>query len=333
MKRNKNKRGVGLAGTFGVQTTPPTILNPNPQLSKAEELKNIRDEEARVAAAADAKRLASDPVHILITEQSKAVARILEANKTFWQQSIDKIIAAGDCESAKCPTFQVPALRDSFTFEDARRAFDIGYASIVKSGYELADAGGSKLVKFGMAQGRLQGCDMSNGPAWETAFNFLKDDLSAFDDSDFAKKPRPVVVPHITPKPTFADVERINASAGSDSEREARRLTTTLMTAEIQPVADRWFEHLMRDYNFSLTDFQLKWVLDWFKRTGANPMIHESWNRARRAAVDDKIFPSHMKTRDEMLCEDIERGAALSTLGFHERQELFTDIKRMREPE
>ncbi len=323
MSKKRKKPALTPWSLGSLPITPVAVKNPDAPEDRATLLKRLQDEEEQ-------QRLAADPVHQSIVAQSKAVSELRRLSISYWSRPIAQIIADGDCESAKDVTFSVPALRNEYTFDDARRAFDQGYALIVKSGYELTETGGQLLVRFGLSQGRLNGADMSNGAAWVSAFSHLKDELGVFSDDDFAKQPRKVAAPE--PKPSIDDLEKIAITAGTDSERRARHLVTTLMTAEIQPIADRWYAHLNSDYQFVATDSQHKWIMDWFHQSGANPMIHDSWNIARRSAVDAKIFPSHMRTRDEILSRAIEQGAALGTLGFNDKQELFAQMKRMRDP-
>jgi hypothetical protein len=331
MMRNKknSKRGVGLAGTFGVPVTPV--------VQKGDPIAGETLAEFRRRTAAEAKAEQEKTLRDFERVNTRLATEYFEVLRQFWSRDIPTLAKVMSRKEALEQTGCVDDIglatgtRDETVAGKATRAF---VAALPSRGITLTDDGKARFMMYIAAQ--LMGLDVA---ITEESLQTMLDrfiSVGAFRDGeitiDQSKQPR---VRHVEPpvaKPSIHDLEKIAITAGADSERKARRLTTSLMTAEIQPIADRWFDHLAQDYNFYLTDSQLKWVLNWFKQTGANPMIHESWNCARRAAVDAKIFPDHLKTRDEMLCEIIERGESLGTLGFDEKRELFIQMKRMRDP-
>jgi hypothetical protein len=337
MMRNKknSKRGVGLAGTFGVPVTP-VVLKGDPNAGET-----LAQYKRRVAAEAKAEQ--EKTLREFERVNTRLATEYFEVLRQFWGRDIavlEKVMSRKEAlEQIGCVDdigLPTGGTRDETVAGKATGKATRAFVSALPSrGISLNDDGKARFMMYIYAQ--IMGLDVA---ITEQSLQTMLDrfiSVGAFRDGevtiDRSKQPRKPEPPASEPKPSIDDLEKIAITAGTDSERRARHLVTTLMTAEIQPIADRWFEHLIRDYNFYLTDSQLKWVLDWFGKTGANPMIHESWNAARRAAVDATIFPGHLKTRDELLCQSIERGEALSALGFNERQELFTQIKRMREPE
>jgi hypothetical protein len=190
-----------------------------------------------------------------------------------------------------------------------------------RSGVTLRDSGRDKMVVVSRLNLTVD---------WRVAANWRKlyehmSGLNVFTDEDVTA-PKPVVVEE-APKPTIGDLEKINIGAGTESERRARYLVTDLMAAEIQPIANRWYEHLYSDYGFVPTAAQHKYVMDWFAQ-GANPMILSSWDAARRSAVSVGVFPNHMLTSREQASLDLEN-LNLATMSFDEKRQLKNRLQRL----
>jgi len=193
---------------------------------------------------------------------------------------------------------------------------------LARGGVTLRESGRDKMV----AVSRLNlTVDWRVAANWRKLYEHMSESgLNVFTDEDVTA-PKPVV--EEAPKPTIGDLEKINIGAGTESERRARHLVTNLMAAEIQPIADRWYEHLYSDYGFVPTAAQHKYVMDWFGQ-GANPMILSSWDAARRSAVSVGVFPNHMLTPREQASLDLEN-LNLATMSFDDKRQLKNRLQRL----
>lgn len=328
MSKKKNKIRQTPWSLSSIPLSEVAVKNPNAPEDRATLLARLQREEA------EAKRNA-DPICQAEQKLDSTMRALQKLSSEFWSRPIDKIIADGDCESAKDVTFNVPALRNEYTFEDAKSAFNTWFATTFsKSGYELTEVGGQRLVRFGVSQGRLAGADMSNAAAWQIAFEHLKDNLKAFQPGDFVKVPRIQHVKQAPPKPTLADIETLNIGGNEEDARKAKRLAQELMWAEGSPLHTQWMASLYENFNFFPTDADLKYIYnELFPRNNWSYVDHRSFDKARRAMVAQGRWSDALLTRDELFTRDLEQGPALATLGFNEKQRLLTQVKRMRDPD
>ena len=89
-----------------------------------------------------------------------------------------------------------------------------------------------------------------------------------------------------------------------------------------------WVASMRANFNgFTMTEEQQRWIYQYFMKRGLNWMLHKHYNEARVSAVRNKVFPPHLLTPDERLCEEIENAPSTMTMSFETRQDLKRRIK------
>lgn len=319
---SKKQRKIFSPTLSNVAVTPVEIKNPNaPEDSKTLRARLRREEE-------QAKREAS-PIYQSEQLLNKSMTALHRAVSEFWSMPIEVLGKKYLSESARDLTFSVPALRDQFTYDDARRSFDTWFATtFAKSGYELTEQGGTRLVKFGLAQAKF-GADMSNAAAWQTAFEHLKDNLKAFQPGDFAKVPRQVHVDQQASRPSLESL-----TLEHDADRKiARQIVEEDMYSAISPLHRAWLQSLYDNFNgFVPSEDDLKYIYNqWAAKSNINLLIPKSFDAARRHCVSIGRWPETLLTADERVAREIEQGPALGTLGFDERWRMMSKVQRQRQ--
>jgi|HubBroStandDraft_4_1064222.scaffolds.fasta_scaffold12996_5 hypothetical protein len=166
---------------------------------------------------------------------------------------------------------------------------------------------------------------------WEILYNVMSE-LGCFGDKDIIVKQQPVQPVEQQTRPSWDDVEKINISAGSDSERKARKLTTNLMTQELQVHYDRWAQSLIDEFGHYLTEKQTRAACDWFTNNSHrhSPLLPKSWDACRRSLVSQMILPDNCQRPDEREAQTIEN-LNLSTMSFDEKRALRNRLQRLQD--
>jgi hypothetical protein len=323
MRKKRKKQALTPWSLGSIPITPVETKNPvAPEDSKTLLARLQREEE-------EAKRNA-DPIFQAEQSLNKTMRELRKLSIEFWSRPVNVIGREYQTESARDMTFSVEATTAQYTLDDAKAAFNTWFATtFAKSGYELTEVGGQRLVRFGLAQAKF-GADMSNASAWQAAFEHLKDNLKAFQTGDFAEVARPVQAP--APRASLNDIEKLNIGGNEDDARKAKRLAQELMYAQGSPLHQAWMESLYQNFNFVPSNADLQYIYnELFPRNNWSYVDQRSFDRARRHMVSIGRWPEPLLTADEKMARDIEQGPALGTLGFGERWNLMTKVKRLQD--
>lgn len=298
---SKKKRQKLTPWSLGsLPTTPVTVKNPDYE-TDAQLKARLRREEA------EAKRNA-DPIYQAEQSLTKTMRELQKLSSIYWSRPVAELTGVFKDEGAKDLTFSVPALRSQYTNEEAGVAFDLWHEQTFKpAGYEFAESGAFRLIRFGLSQGALVGADMSNAAAWQTAFLHLRDNLKAFQPGDFDKEPQRVAGP--APKPTLADIERLNIEGDAEQARQARWIVNDLASSQFRPLVEEWLGSLKTAFALYPTDAQMQKVVAWFRRNNAYWGDRRNYDRVRKYMIlVEREWPESALTRQEILELEIEQG-------------------------
>jgi hypothetical protein len=198
-----------------------TFVNPIlPVVKKNTVYETDKELIARLQREEAAERDAKDPVLQAKRQHTQTLVKLQNEAREYWSQSISELSKTwSKSERAKDITFSVPAIRDSYSLDDARAAFNIFVdQQLPKTAYSLTEASGTRLTLFGLAQAQVGGQDMSNPKAWSDAFDHLLNVLKAFQPGelivDESKLPKPI---EQAPKKQTLD-EVLNSHSGETTE-------------------------------------------------------------------------------------------------------------------
>jgi len=242
----------------------------------------------------------ADPIYQVEQSLNKTMLELWKLSSEYWSRPVTELTGVFKSEAAKDLSFSVPAFKSQYTQDEAKSAFNEWHDTVfVKSGYEFTESGGIRLVRFGLSQAALAGADMSNPQAWQTAFEHLKDNLKAFQPGDFAKVPQQVHVEAPAPRPTLADIEKLNISGDESQAKQAKQIVADLMFDEVAPLHQAWMESLQKNFGFRPNDDDLKYIYNvWFPRSNKGYLVHESYNAARRHMVSiGRVAPASRLSR------------------------------------
>lgn len=311
----KKQRITSLAGLLTIPVTP--VVNKTGWQTKAEFFAAEKD-------------LAEKPTRDAIAIQEDAYRKLRKLASEFWSRPIGELQLSIYQDSAKDVTFDAPpVVRESYSREDLIAACDQWHdSSFVHSGYNLNPDGVMRLCCFGESQARA-GVDFSQPLAWEFAFFHLKDNLKAFAVGELDSSKVPRAEPPAEPQPQIEDIENL-ALESTDGRKQALKIVEELASAEASVICGQWLEHLKRDYDFTPDTKQINEVVRWFNFNAKNWLGHKCYDECRRALVSQGIFPAHLLTNDEIVCQEIERDQTpLMKMGFDDRRNLRTKILRL----
>jgi hypothetical protein len=323
MKSKKQKKVF--SPTLSNVTITPVAQKGDP--TAGESLKDFRRRyDAEQAAAKQA------PINQAIAQLSQTMQELNRHAREFWGQSLGAIIPQLYSELSKDCVLSVPAIRDQFTLDDVKAAFDIWFEQMPKTGYDFAtEVAAQKFVRYLLAQAK-HGHDVSNPAAVQTCWERCLQ-LEMFADGDLtfdpSKAPRPVAAP--APRATLADIEKLNISGDAEQAKQAKQIVTNLMYDEVAPLHRAFMEHLRDTYGFTPSEDGLRYLYNvWFPRSNKSYLIHSSYDAARRHMVSIGRWPDTLLTDDERVAREIEQGPALGTLSFDQRWNMMAKVQRQR---
>jgi hypothetical protein len=134
------------------------------------------------------------------------------------------------------------------------------------------------------------------------------------------------------PQPTLDNIENY-ALESTSGRKQALKIVEELASAEAAVICGQWLSQIKRDYDFVPSRQQITEVVRWFNFNAKNWLRHRSYDECRRALVSQKLFPRHMLSNDEIVCQEIERETTpLMAMGFDDRVALKTKIRRLADP-
>jgi hypothetical protein len=313
----KRKRLISPTGS-NIPLVPIEIKNPNAPQTKAEffaeEERKHQEEEAR---------LQEQELRPLREMEQQANVEILAERD---RQRRWLTVAPSDYLTEHCVHISGPAMSPETMTAKIREAFNKFRLDLEQTGVTLHPSANAKFQKVAEQNPTVDLRVVSN---WEILYNVMSE-LGCFGDKDITVKQQPVQPVDKQTRPSWGDVEKINISAGSDSEREARRLTTNLMTQELQVHYDRWAQSLIDEFGHYLTEKQTRAACDWFTNNSHrhSPLLPKSWDACRRSLVSQMILPDNCQRPDEREAQAIE-SLNLTTISFDDKRALRNRLHRL----
>jgi hypothetical protein len=315
----KSKRLISPTGS-NIPLVPIEIKNPNAPQTKAEFL---REENARQEAEARRKKEQEERPLRELTERSNVEILQERDRQRRWLT-----VAPSDYLTEHCQHVSGPAMSPDAVEAKIREAFTEFCLDLEQTGVTLHR---SATPKFQRVIAQNPTVDMRIVSNWQTIYDLMSE-LGCFTDADRTVKQEPAQPVDKQSRPSWGDVEKINISAGSDSEREARRLTTNLMTQELQVHYDRWAQSLIDEFGHYLTEKQTRAACNWFTNNSHrhSPLLPKSWDACRRSLVSQMILPDNCQRPDEREAQAIE-SLNLTTMSFDERRALRNRLQRLQD--
>jgi hypothetical protein len=315
----KRKRLISPTGS-NIPLVPVEIKNPNTPQTKAEFLA----EEARKQRQAEERRQEQELRPLRELQHQSNVEILAERDRRRrWLT-----VAPSDFLTEHCQHVSGPAMSPETVTAKIREAFNKFRLDLEQTGVTLHRSATPKFQKV-IAQNPT--VDLRVVSNWQTIYDTMSE-LGCFTDADrTVKQEQPAPPVERQTRPRWDEVEKINISAGSDSEREARRLTTNLMTQELQVHYDRWAQSLIDEFGHYLTEKQTRAACDWFTNNSHrySPLLPKSWDVCRRSLVSQLILPDILRP-DERAARDLEN-LNLSTMSFDERRALRNRLQRLQD--
>jgi hypothetical protein len=198
-----------------------------------------------------------------------------------------------------------------------RRAYSEFEDSIAADG-KLTASGKQKLQA--LAKANLN-CNSTQVAFWSQAFYLLLN-LGELSELDFIETPQPQAT---QPTESFDSILEILPDT-HDGRKDARALCDAdYFGREGAAMMSQWEAHIYRDYGVILTDNQKKEVVSWLVKWNKSPLVHESWNAARRALGKAQVIPL-MVTEDEALAERLEHS---NLNDYSARREFASESRRI----
>ncbi len=305
-----------------VPVVPVTIKNPNAPQTKAEFL---REENARQEAEARRKKEQEERPLRELTERSNVEILQERDRQRRWLTVAPSDYLTEHCTHAPARVNGTPET----VAAEIRGAFNKFRLDLEQTGVTLHR---SATPKFQRVIAQNPTIDLRLESNWRLIYDRMSE-LGCFTDADrTVREQQPAQPVEQQTRPSWDDVEKINISAGSDSERKARTLVTSLMTTEIQPKFDRWAHSLIDEFGHYLTEKQIRAACDWFTNNSHrhSPMIEKSWDACRRNLVSRFILPDSCLRPAEREAQAIEN-VNLSTMSFDEKQALGNRLQRLQD--
>jgi hypothetical protein len=315
----KRKKLISPTGS-NIPLVPVEIKNPNAPQTKAEFLA----EEARKQRQAEERRQERELRPLRELQQQSNVEILAERDRQRrWLTIAPSDFLTEHCTHAPARVNGTPET----VVAEIRDAFNKFRLDLEQTGVTLHR---SATPKFQRVIAQNPTVDLRVVSNWQTVYDTMSE-LGCFTDADrTVKQDQPVPPVEKRTRPSWDEVEKINISAGSDSEREARRLTTNLMTQELQVHYDRWAQSLIDEFGHYLTEKQTRAACNWFTNNSHrhSPLLPKSWDACRRSLVSQMILPDNCLRPDERVARDLE-STDLSRLSFDERRALTTRLQRL----
>jgi hypothetical protein len=315
----KRKRLISPTGS-NIPLVPVEIKNTNVPQTKAE----FFAEEERKRQEEEGRRQEQELRPLREMERQSNIEILQERDRQRRWLSV----VPSEYLSEHCVHISGPAMSPDAVTAKIREAFSEFKLNLTRQGVTLNESATPKIRKVVEQNPTV---DLRICENWQKIYT-LMDELGCFTDTDRTVQVQPIQPVKKQARPTFADVEKINTLAGSDSEREARKLTTNLMTMEIQPRYDMWAQSLIDDFGHYLTEKQTRAACAWFTNNSHHhsPMISKSWDACRRSLVSQFIFPDSCLRPDEREARDLE-SVNLSAMSFDERRDLRNRLQRLQD--
>jgi hypothetical protein len=315
----KRKRLISPTGS-NIPLVPVEIKNPNAPQTKAE----FFAEEARKQRQAEERRQEQELRPLRELQHQSNVEILAERDR----QRRWLTIAPSDYLTEHCTHISGPAMSPEAITAKIGEAYGEFRRNLAQRGITLHP---SAKQKFGKIAEQNPTVDLRVVSNWEILYNVMSE-LGCFGDKDITVKQQPVQPVDKQTRPSWDEVEKINISAGSDSERKARKLTTNLMTQELQVHYDRWAQSLIEEFGHYLTEKQTRAACDWFTNNSHrhSPLLPKSWDACRRSLVSQMILGDNCQRPDEREAQTIEN-LNLSTMSFDEKRALRNRLQRLQD--
>jgi hypothetical protein len=322
MEGKMSKRRKLISPTLSnVPITPVEIKNATGYQTKAEFLA----EEARKTQEAEARRQeeALRPIRKLEQELNDKVLAERDRQRGWM------FISSSDYLTEHCihAPARVEGTAETITAQ-IRDAFNEFRLDLEQKGVKLHQ---SAMEKFRQIAEQNPTVDLRIVSNWLILYSHM-DEYGVFTDADrTVKQEQPKKPEQPAPKPTLADIETLPDT--DEGRRKAKEVVEDLIYEQAGPTFQRWLTDLSERFGFTPTEDDRRYILnELFPRNNWSYLDERNFCRARRAMVAQHRWSDALLTRDEILARNIEQGEALTTLGFNDKRELFTAMKRMRDP-
>jgi hypothetical protein len=205
-----------------------------------------------------------------------------------------------------------------------------------RTGFILNGDGERRLGKYAAIQ-TMKGGVAITPETLDVMFDRLRD-LGVFEiNAELRYKPelKTYVAPQEqqerAPKVKISDqLESLNLHLEPDRRLAQKLAEDHYLSVEVNPIFHEFIGFMRKTYNVKPTEADLRFICDLFVRNNWSFLDRRNWDRARRIMTEQEPRWADALSDDEKLSRRME-SLSLGSIGFHERQELLQQSRRLRQ--